>query len=110
LPNHSAQLHRSAHMLLDGYAPHINWEPAADLMGRVAALLPLLALARVDGASPVEYLTPQQRSQVRQLARALLSRPVSTVDLIVDDWMLTTRGATAGATHSDTTPIKEQTP
>jgi Ser/Thr protein kinase RdoA (MazF antagonist) len=105
LPDHTAQLHRSARLLLDGYARHIDWEPAADLMDRVAALLPLLALARVDGASPVEYLTPPQRSQVRDLARALLSRPASTLDSIVDDWMLTVRGATAA-----TTQVREPTP
>ncbi|UVJ41322.1 aminoglycoside phosphotransferase family protein [Arthrobacter sp. CJ23] len=104
VPDHTARLHRSVRMLLDGYARHIDWEPAADLMGRVAALLPLLALARVDGASPVEYLAPPQRGQVRDLARALMSRPGSTVDSIVDEWMLTPGAAVAGTTH-----IKEQT-
>jgi aminoglycoside phosphotransferase (APT) family kinase protein len=105
LPDHTTRLHHSARLLLDGYARHIDWEPAADLMGRVAALVPLLALARVDGASPVEYLTPPQRSHVRDLARALMSRPVSTIDSIVEDWMLAARAGTAG-----TTQIKEPTP
>jgi aminoglycoside phosphotransferase (APT) family kinase protein len=111
LPDHTAELHHSARLLLDGYAQHIGWEPAAELMGRVAALLPLLVLARVDGASPVEYLTPPQRGQVRGLARALLSRPTSTVDSIVDDWMLTAHAGTAGNIQpAGTTKIKEQTP
>lgn len=117
LPDHTAQLHRSARLLLDGYARHIDWEPASDLMGRVAALLPLLALARVDGASPVEYLTPPQRALVRDLTRALMSRPASSIDSIIDDWMLTARGSTAGATQTagttklaGTTKVKEQTP
>jgi hypothetical protein len=117
LPDHTARLHRSARLLLDRYARHIDWEPAADLMGRVAALLPLLALARVDGASPVEYLTPPQRGQVRDLARALMSRPAPTIDSIVDDWMLTTRAATTGTAQiagttqiAGTAQIKEQSP
>ena len=97
LPEHTVQLRRSARMLLDGYARHIDWEPAADLMGRVAALLPLLALARVDGASPVEYLTPPQRGLVRRNARALLSRPAAGIDRIIDDWMLTARAAATPA-------------
>ena len=111
LPDHTAELHRSARMLLAGYTRHIDWEPAADLLGRVAALLPLLALARVDGASPAEYLTGPQRGRVRDLARALMSRPASTIDSIVDEWMLTVRGTTAGPVQiAATTKIKEQTP
>jgi tRNA A-37 threonylcarbamoyl transferase component Bud32 len=105
LPEHTAQLRDSVHRLVDGYARHIDWEPVAGLMGRVAALLPLLALARVDGASPVEYLTPSQRGHVRSIARALISGPASTIDSIVDDWMLAAGAATAGTTHN-----KEQTP
>lgn len=112
LPDRTMQLRRSARMLLDGYTRHIDWEPAADLMGRVAALLPLLTLARVDGASPVEYLTPPQRGLVRRNARALLSRPAAGIDRIIDDWMLTARAAAPGA--SDSAPSasatsKEQT-
>jgi aminoglycoside phosphotransferase (APT) family kinase protein len=114
VPEQAALLHRSARLLLDGYARHIDWEPAADLLDRVAALLPLLALARVDGASPVEYLTAQQRVQVRDHARFLLSRPASTVDSIVDEWMSAARAANAGSTRimeqTSTTRIKEQTP
>ena len=105
LPEHTAQLRDSARQLVDGYARHIDWEPAAGLLARVAALLPLLALARVDGASPVEYLTPSQRGQVRSIARALISGPGSTIDSIVDDWMLAAGAATAATTHN-----KEQTP
>lgn len=100
LPDHTMLLRRSARMLLEGYVRHVDWEPAADLMGRVAALLPLLTLARVDGASPVEYLTPPQRDLVRSTARALLSRPAAAIDSIIDEWMLTAREATTQATAS----------
>jgi aminoglycoside phosphotransferase (APT) family kinase protein len=106
LPDHTVQLRRSARMLLDGYARHIDWEPAADLMGRVAALLPLLTLARVDGASPVEYLTPPQRDLVRRNARALLSRPAAGIGTIIDDWMLMARTAATSATGSTSASAK----
>lgn len=108
LPDHVELLHRSARLLLDSYAQHIDWELAADLMGRVAALLPLLTLARVDGASPVEYLSPLQRGQVRNLARTLMLRPIGTIESIIEDWMLAVSAdhwTQTGAAH-----IKEQTP
>ncbi|MDQ0678624.1 aminoglycoside phosphotransferase (APT) family kinase protein [Arthrobacter pascens] len=104
LPDYTAQLHSSARMLLDGYARHIDWEPGPDLMARTAALLPLLALARVDGASPVEYLTPEQRGQVRNAARDLLARPALTLDTVLKEWMLMAGTPAAGTTH-----MKEQT-
>jgi hypothetical protein len=43
---------------------------------RAARLLPGLFLARVDGKSPVEYLTEEHdKNRVRRVARALLTRP-----------------------------------
>jgi aminoglycoside phosphotransferase (APT) family kinase protein len=43
---------------------------------RTASLLPALLLARVDGKSPVEYVTAEsQKSIVRRVARALLDDP-----------------------------------
>jgi tRNA A-37 threonylcarbamoyl transferase component Bud32 len=103
LPDHTPLLRDSARLLLDGYAQHISWEPAADLMARAAALLPLLALARVDGASPVEYLTPDQRGQVRDVARDLLAGPALTLATVVKEWMLMAAAPAAGTTH-----MKEQ--
>ena len=104
LPDHTALLHSSARMLLDGYARHIDWEPGPNLMARAAALLPLLALARVDGASPVEYLAPEQRGQVRGAARDLLARPAPALDTVLNEWMLMAAAPAAGTTH-----MKEQT-
>jgi len=43
-----------------------------NLEERTARLLPALLLARVDGKSPVEYLSEEQRSLVRKQARSLL--------------------------------------
>jgi tRNA A-37 threonylcarbamoyl transferase component Bud32 len=104
-PDRSADLHRSARALLDGHARHIDWEPADAFTRRVAALLPLLALARVDGASPVEYLDPAQRRHVRSLARTLLRSPAPTVDEVLNPWMLAASAANTGAAQ-----VKEPTP
>ena len=39
------------------YLARVCWEPAADTGARAASLLPALLLARIDGKSPVEYVT-----------------------------------------------------
>lgn len=57
------------------YSAHINWETPEALEARVSALLPMLMLARIDGKSPVEYLSDQSRQQVRDLATPLIEKP-----------------------------------
>src|SRR5947207_9577906 len=55
------------------YGAHVNWEPPATLAARTAHLLPGLMLARIDGKSPVEYLTTDAaKDEVREFARTLL--------------------------------------
>ena len=58
--------------------PAVNWENASVFEKRTAHLLPALLLARVDGKSPVEYLTtPAQRAVVRRAAmQGLQSSPL----------------------------------
>ena len=73
--------------LVTGYRAHVAWEPVADLEARVARLLPGLFLARVDGKSPVEYLTGEvDKDRVRKVARALLARPVDRPALVRAAW------------------------
>jgi hypothetical protein len=44
-------------------------------------------LARIDGKSPVEYLSePGQRDDVRAFARGLLNEPVAEVGEIARRW------------------------
>jgi aminoglycoside phosphotransferase (APT) family kinase protein len=63
--------------LAAAYLAGVDWEAPAALEARTAQLLPGLLLARIDGKSPVEYLTSDaQRNPVRQVARALLAQPV----------------------------------
>jgi len=64
--------------LVERYAQGIDWEPAIALLARAGRLLPGLFLARIDGKSPVEYLTmPADKDRVRRVARRLLLEPVN---------------------------------
>ena len=55
------------------YVRHVAWEDPTALELRIAALLPALMLARVDGKSPVEYLSPDAQASVRAASLALLA-------------------------------------
>ena len=70
----------------DAYCRHVRWEPRAALEARVAALLPGLTLARVDGKSPVEYLGEPQREAVRRVATGLLQAAPETLEAIAARW------------------------
>ncbi len=73
--------------LADGYLTAVAWEPPEQLEARAARLLPGLLLGRVDGKSPVEYLTQEgDRQRVRRAARALLLEPPSTLGAVRDAW------------------------
>lgn len=69
------------------YLDGADWEPTDALEERVATLLPGLFLARIDGKSPVEYLTEDvQKNRVRRTANALLRNPVSRLADIAAIW------------------------
>ncbi|WP_193725747.1 phosphotransferase family protein [Ferruginivarius sediminum] len=69
------------------YLGGVTWEPSAAMEARTARLLPGLFLARVDGKSPVEYLTDEaDKSRVRRTARALLRRPATRLADILETW------------------------
>jgi aminoglycoside phosphotransferase (APT) family kinase protein len=73
--------------LAETYLGGITWEPAAALEARAAHLLPGLLLGRVDGKSPVEYLTEEvQKERVRRIARRLLDRPAARLGAIRAAW------------------------
>ena len=86
LPASTRALMDSLRAFLQAYWPHVRWEPPAALEQRVATLLPGLALARVDGKSPVEYLGERERQAVRGTSIALLREAPSSLDLIAGRW------------------------
>lgn len=75
--------------LVQSYFSHVNWEPVAEIEARTAALLPALALARVDGKSPADYLNTDAQAWVRKVALAVIISPVSTLEDVLNIWMET---------------------
>jgi aminoglycoside phosphotransferase (APT) family kinase protein len=66
------------------YLDNATWEDPEELEARTAALLPALLLARIDGKSPVEYLTRDaDKANVRDAAKAMLKRPPVALDDVV---------------------------
>ncbi|MEU5347266.1 aminoglycoside phosphotransferase family protein [Streptomyces sp. NPDC020766] len=87
VPGRRVELLRSARVLTEEYVRCVDWEPRPALDARAASLLPALLLARVDGKSPVEYLTDDRhRLFVRTVASALLRAPAPTVADVLDAW------------------------
>lgn len=73
--------------LAETYFAGVAWEEPAAIEARVARLLPGLFLARVDGKSPVEYVTEERdKERVRRVARRLLVSPVESVGAIRRQW------------------------
>ena len=73
--------------LKNTYLKGVLWENAEALDGRAARLLAALLLARIDGKSPVEYLTDAiKREFVRAQAKLFLQSPSLTLDGIIAHW------------------------
>ncbi len=69
------------------YLGEVDWERNDTLEARAASLLPGLFLARVDGKSPVEYITDDDdKEKVRRCARSLLFDPPSRLNDVADAW------------------------
>jgi aminoglycoside phosphotransferase (APT) family kinase protein len=73
--------------LAAAYLAGVAWEPAAAIEARTARLLPGLLLARVDGKSPVEYVTADaERDRVRRVAKPLLQHPPERLEQVSAAW------------------------
>jgi aminoglycoside phosphotransferase (APT) family kinase protein len=86
-PSASARFLDCFAALSEAYAGCVTWEPVAALEARVAALLPGLMLARIDGKSPVEYITAgTDKDRVRRVAIRLLKDPAARPGDIAALW------------------------
>jgi aminoglycoside phosphotransferase (APT) family kinase protein len=73
--------------LCGSYFSGVNWEDPSELDRRTARLLAVLLLARIDGKSPVEYLTSDRdKSFVREAARGFMARADLTLGAIAQSW------------------------
>lgn len=86
LPGHADALLSAARGLASSHARYIGWEKPEQLEQRVASLLPALALARVDGTSPVEYLDAPQRDVIRGIGRSLLQAAPGNLNELLSRW------------------------
>ncbi len=78
--------------LARAYLTGVSWEAPSNIEARTSALLAGLLLARVDGKSPVEYITdPRDKAFVRERAKELL-RGSRSLDETVSDWTKAVRG------------------
>jgi aminoglycoside phosphotransferase (APT) family kinase protein len=86
-PEHSGAYLESFAQLKDAYLSDVDWEPRGDVERRTAALLPALLLARIDGKSPVEYLTDaRDKDRVRAAAKLLLREEPSQLKTLSAMW------------------------
>ena len=75
-PEKADALAASFEALALNYLTCVTWEDRAAIEARVSALLPGLLLARIDGKSPVEYITDAAaKDRVRRVAIATLQSP-----------------------------------
>ncbi len=75
--------------MTSAYLAAVDWERTDSLESRAASLLPGLFLARVDGKSPVEYVSDDaDKNKVRRCARRLLEAPPSRLEDVLAAWKL----------------------
>lgn len=69
------------------YLAQVTWEDPAETENRAASLLPGLFLARIDGKSPVEYVTDEaDKDRVRDCARPLIATPPNRLADVCECW------------------------
>jgi aminoglycoside phosphotransferase (APT) family kinase protein len=87
-PQHAAAYVAAFRALARAYTACVTWETVDALERRCARLLPALTLARIDGTSPVEYLTDERdRETVRAAAIALIRSAPESLDAVLGGWL-----------------------
>lgn len=87
VPASAESLRRATIELSSAYRAQVTWEEPDAVERRAAQILAVLLLARVDGKSPVDYLSPEQEARVRDHARALLLVTDNSVGDVTDGWI-----------------------
>ena len=74
-------------VLTDTYLAGVNWQPRAEMEANTAALLAALLLGRMDGKSPIEYVTEAgEKDMVRAFARGFIATRTDRLDDIREAW------------------------
>ncbi len=86
-PKHMPAYAESFTALKTAYFDNAAWEPRGGLESRTAGLLAAFLLARIDGKSPVEYITENNdKNFVRAMAGTLLSNSKLTLEEACARW------------------------
>jgi 5-methylthioribose kinase len=83
MPQLKTELLNQARAFAAEWLEHFPQTLRPGIDGRVAALLPCLMLARVDGKSPVEYLSEESRQVVRDKSMPLIRRPLISINAVI---------------------------
>lgn len=87
VPGARAALDQAFRALLDGYTEALRGLDPAPVRIRTARLLAGLLLARIDGKSPVEYITDEtDKDRVRSFAISFLQAPLDDPVELCDAW------------------------
>jgi aminoglycoside phosphotransferase (APT) family kinase protein len=74
-------------LLAETYLESLTWQPRSEMEAATAALLPALLLGRIDGKSPIEYVTDEpEKNRVRKLARRFIATTTDRLDVIRVAW------------------------
>jgi 5-methylthioribose kinase len=86
-PEHLRAYGAAFSALKDSYLADVIWERPEGLDARAGAIIAGLLLARIDGKSPVEYITEERRkSFVRERAKEFLLSP-RVLSEVLDTWL-----------------------
>ncbi|HSV45484.1 MAG TPA: aminoglycoside phosphotransferase family protein [Ramlibacter sp.] len=86
-PSQKYALRASFDGLARQYLSQVDWEPPSAVEMRAAHLLAALLLARVDGKSPVEYLTNEEAKHlVRAVSLPLIDQPAERLETVAQAW------------------------
>ena len=90
------------------YLAGVTWESRDAIEARIASLLPALFLARIDGKSPVEYITEERDKQrVRDVASPMIASAPTSLDQVMDVWR-TTLAAHSALVRASTLKVRAQ--
>ncbi len=86
-PEHTAKYNRLFDLISTNYLAGVDWEDRDGIETRIAHLLPMLLLARVDGKSPAEYVTEDAvKNLIRIFAKSHIKRKTKNLKSIGGHW------------------------